>query len=109
LHAIGLRYLERKMKHLKLWLLALTCTAWAGAAWAAPDWTRASVVKVDAEKSRIVLKHQHIKSINMEPMTMPFKVEAGVKLAPFKAGDKVRFTVVERNDHLMIDAMEKIK
>jgi Cu/Ag efflux protein CusF len=45
----------------------------------------------------------------MEPMTMPFKVEAGVKLAPFKAGDKVRFTVVERNDHLMIDAMEKVK
>jgi Cu/Ag efflux protein CusF len=94
------------MKYLKLGFIVLACTT---SVWAAPDWTRASVVKVDAEKSRVVLKHQHIKSINMEPMTMPFKVEEGVKLTPFKAGDKVRFTVVERNDHLMINAMEKVK
>jgi Cu/Ag efflux protein CusF len=94
------------MKYLKFVFIVLAC---ATSAWAAPDWTRASVVKVDAEKSRIVLKHQHIKSINMEPMTMPFKVAEGVKLAPFKAGDMVRFTVAEKNDHLIIDAMEKVK
>jgi Cu/Ag efflux protein CusF len=109
MQAIGLRYLERKMKYLKLWLLALVCTGVVSAAWAAPDWTRGSIVRVEPEKSRVVLKHQRIKSIGMEAMTMPFKVAGGVKLEPFKAGDKVRFTVAERNDHLMIDAMEVVK
>ena len=94
------------MKYLKLGFIVLVCTT---SVWAAPDWTRASVVKVDAEKSRVVLKHQRIKSIGMEAMTMPFKVEEGVKLTPFKAGDKVRFTVTEQNDHLVIDAMEVVK
>jgi Cu/Ag efflux protein CusF len=106
MQAIGLRYLERKMKHLKLWLIVLACTT---SVWAAPDWTRGSIVRVEPEKSRVVLKHQQIKSIGMEAMTMPFKVAEGVKLAPFKTGDKVRFTVAERNDHLVIDAMEVMK
>jgi Cu/Ag efflux protein CusF len=98
------------MKHLKLWLMMIACTGVISAAWAVPDWTRGSIVKVEPEKSRVVLKHQRIKSIGMEAMTMmPFKVAEGVKLAPFKAGDKVRFTVVERNDHLVIDAMEVVK
>jgi Cu/Ag efflux protein CusF len=94
------------MKHFKLWLLVLACTT---SAWAAPDWTRGSIVKVEPEKSRVVLKHQPIKSIGMEAMTMPFKVTDGVKLAPFKEGDKIRFTVATQNDHLMIDAMEVVK
>jgi Cu/Ag efflux protein CusF len=42
----------------------------------------------------------------MEPMTMPFKVADGAALAAFKPGDKVRFTVIEKNDHLLIDAIE---
>ena len=36
-------------------------------------------------------------------------VSAWVTLAPFKVGDRVRFTVVERDDHLVIDALEKLK
>lgn len=87
-------------------VIALVCST---SAWAAPDWTRASIVKVEAEKSRVVLKHQRIKSIGMEAMTMPFKVAKGVSLAPFEVGDKIRFTVVDRDDHLVIDAMEVVK
>ncbi|MFM2083419.1 MAG: hypothetical protein RLY95_237, partial [Pseudomonadota bacterium] len=49
MQAIGLRYLERKMKYLKLWLLALVCTGVVSAAWAAPDWTRGSIVRVEPE------------------------------------------------------------
>jgi Cu/Ag efflux protein CusF len=74
--------------------------------WAAPDWTRAVIVKVEPEKARVVLNHQHIKSIGMEAMIMPFKVADGAALAVFKPGDKVRFTVIEKNDHLVIDAIE---
>ena len=35
-----------------------------------------------------------------------FKVANGAALAAFKPGDKVRFTVIEKNDHLVIDAIE---
>lgn len=73
---------------------------------AAPDWTRAVVVKVEPEKARVLLNHQRIKSIGMEPMTMPFKVSNGDSLVAFKPGDKVRFTVINKTDHLVIDAIE---
>ena len=73
--------------------------------WAAPDWTRAVIVKVEPEKARVVLNHQRIKSIGMEAMVMPFKVANGAALVAFKPGDKVRFTVIEKNDHLVIDAI----
>ena len=74
--------------------------------WAEPDWTRAVIVKVEPEKARVILNHQRIKSIGMEPMTMPFKVANDAALAAFKPGDKVRFTVIEKSDHLVIDAIE---
>lgn len=74
--------------------------------WAAPDWTRAVIVKVEPEKARVVLNHQRIKSIGMEAMIMPFKVANGAALAAFKPGDKVRFTVIEKDDHLVVDGIE---
>ena len=52
------------------------------------------------------LKHQRINSIGMEAMTMPFKVADDAALAAFKPGDKVRFTVIENNNHLFIDPIE---
>jgi Cu/Ag efflux protein CusF len=87
-------------------LIAIAVLACSVLVWAAPDWTRAVIVKVEPEKARVVLNHQRIKSIGMEPMTMPFKVANGAALAAFKPGDKVRFTVIEKNDHLVIDAIE---
>ena len=42
----------------------------------------------------------------MEAMIMPFKVADGAPLEAFKPGDKVRFTLIEKNDHLVIDAIE---
>jgi len=88
------------------YLIAITVLACPLFVWAAPDWTRAVIVKVEPEKARVVLNHQRIKSISMEPMTMPFKVANGAALAAFKPGDKVRFTVIEKSDHLVIDAIE---
>jgi Cu/Ag efflux protein CusF len=85
--------------------LACASTVWAGA----PEWTRAEVVKVDPERARVVLKHELIKSIGMEAMTMPFKADPKVDLKRFKAGDKVRFTLSNKDDHLVIDAMETAK
>ena len=93
------------MKH-RLWTLWLACTT---SAWAVPDWTQARIVKIEPERARVTLYHQPIKSIGMEAMTMPFKVAETVKLAPFKVGQKVRFTVTETNGHLVVDQMEPAK
>jgi len=76
---------------------------------AAGPWIAAKVVKVEAAKSRVVLDHQRIELVNMDAMVMPFKVAPDVKLDGFKPGDKVRFTVELKNDHLLIDAMEQAK
>jgi Cu/Ag efflux protein CusF len=89
-----------------IWALLLACTTYAGAA---PDWTPARIVKIEPERARVTLDHQRIKSIGMEAMTMPFKVDEAVKLAPFKVGQKVRFTVTEKNGHLVVDQMEPAK
>jgi Cu/Ag efflux protein CusF len=45
----------------------------------------------------------------MEAMVMPFKIDETVKLASFKLGQKVRFTVTELNGHLVVDHMEPAK
>ncbi|MDI9332795.1 MAG: copper-binding protein [Cytophagales bacterium] len=73
------------------------------------EWTRGKIVKMDAETANVTLKHQRIKSIGMEAMTMPFKVADAATLGKFKVGDSVRFTVKEQGDRLFIDAMEKAK
>ena len=88
------------------YLIAIAVLACPVLIWAAPDWTRAVIVKVEPEKARVILNHQRIKGIGMEPMTMPFKVANGAALAAFKPGDKVRFTVRDKDSHLVIDAIE---
>lgn len=94
------------MKH---WFSAVLLV-WATASSAAPpEWVRAEVVKVEPQRSRVVLKHAPIKSIGMEAMTMPFKTDPRVDLARFKAGDKVRFTLLNTDDHLIVHAMEKAR
>jgi Cu/Ag efflux protein CusF len=93
------------MKHW-IWAAVLACTT---SVWAALDWTQARITKIEPEKVRVTLKHQPIKSIGMEAMTMPFKVEDSVDLATFKVGQKVRFTVTEKNSHLVVDRMEPVK
>lgn len=91
---------------MKYWIVA-TLLACASSVWAASEWTRGVIVKVDPARAQVLLTHQRIKSIGMDAMTMPFKVTDGVALTSFKSGDPVRFTVKTKNDHLVIDAMER--
>ena len=94
------------MKH---WLLAAALVGAAAAQAAPPEWVAATVVTVDAGLSRVVLDHAVIRSIDMAAMVMPFKVEPGVDLSRFKPGDTVRFTVVGKDDHLVVQALERAK
>lgn len=83
--------------------VALLCAA---PVWANTEWVAAEVIKLDPTRNKITLKHSPIKSIKMAAMTMPFKVGDPALLAPLKVGDKVRFQVVEKDDDLVIQAIE---
>lgn len=75
--------------------------------WAAPDWTKAEVIKVDPARHRVLLKHETIKSIGMDPMTMLFDVAPKLPLQNYKVGDRVRFQVKMSDGALEVIALEK--
>lgn len=71
-----------------------------------PELVSGQVVKVDAGRGKVTLKHARIKSIDMAAMTMPFKVSDASMLQAVKPGDKVRFSVAMVQDELVITQME---
>ena len=76
--------------------LAITLTgsvaAWAGAgAQAQAALVAGEVVKVDRAAGRVTLKHGEIKSLDMPPMTLAWRVAQPRLLEDLAAGDRVRF------------------
>lgn len=70
---------------------------------------KAQVVKVDAGRGKVTLKHAPIKSIKMQAMTMPFKVKDAAMLEALKAGDKVVFSVAVMDDELVVTHIQVTK
>lgn len=66
------------------------------------------VEDVDVESKSITLKHGPIKSktIEMEPMTMPFAVTDAKLLLGVKVGDKVKFSAEYINDEVTITSLK---
>jgi Cu(I)/Ag(I) efflux system membrane protein CusA/SilA len=66
------------------------------------------VEDVDIESKSIVLKHGPIKSktIEMEPMTMPFAVTNVKLLSGVKVGDRVKFSAEYINDEFTITSLK---
>ncbi len=60
-----------------------------------------------AERSHVTLRHAPIKSVKMAAMTMRFKVADASILAPYKVGDRVRFSVLLRDDELIVSQIER--
>lgn len=87
-------------------LLLAAALACASPVWAATEWVRGEVVKLDPARSRITLKHAPIKLVKMAAMTMPFKVRDAAMLEPLKVGDRVRFEVLEHDSELIVQAIE---
>ena len=69
-------------------------------------WTSAEVRKVDLEQGRLTLRHERIESLDMEPMTMVFRLGEGVSAADLSEGAKVRFQVERQMGRLVITAIE---
>jgi Cu/Ag efflux protein CusF len=86
-----------------LLVAALIC---ANPACAATEWVQGQVVDLDPARSRIPLKHEPIKLVKMQAMTMHFRVKDGSVLAAAKMGDKVEFEVLEHDSELIIQQIE---
>lgn len=72
------------------------------------EWTLAEIRKIDREQSRITLRHERIESLNMDSMTMVFRLAEGVSVERFAEGAKVRFKVIKDSGRLVITELELV-
>ena len=93
---------------MKRWIVSVTLVC-AASVWAAPEWVRGEITKLNAEKAQVTLKHEAIKSAGMDAMTMPYKVKSAAVLKGFKPGDMVRFTVRMQADDMLVEQLEHAK
>ena len=63
---------------------------------------------VEIDDDMVGLSHGPFKTLNMPGMTMPFPVADMAVLQGFKAGDRVRVSVSQRDEGLFIERMQKL-
>ena len=93
---------------MKRWFISLALLC-ATSVFAAPEWVRGEITKMAPERAQVTLKHEAIKSMGMDAMTMPYKVVDVAVLKGFKAGDAVRFTVKMKGEQMLIESLEHAK
>ena len=65
------------------------------------------VKRVKPGSGKITIKHEAIPNLDMPGMSMVFRTEDGTDISQFKKGDKVLFTVVEKDGKMVIVTIEK--
>lgn len=76
---------------------------------AQPSLVDGQVQKIDASAEKVTLRHGPIKNLDMDSMTMVFRVKDVSMLSGLKVGDKVKFTVDRVNGQITILTLEKIR
>jgi Cu/Ag efflux protein CusF len=90
-----------------IWSLCLSA-ALAGTAHAQGAMTEGEVRKIDTATGRITLKHEEIKSLDMPPMTMVFRVADPSLLGKVQVGDRVRFAAEKIGGNYTVTAISKV-
>ncbi len=67
------------------------------------------VQKIDAAQGKVTLRHGPIKKLDMDSMTMVFRVREPAQLQGLKPGDKVKFDADRVNGQITILRIEKAK
>ncbi|MDH4093365.1 MAG: copper-binding protein [Betaproteobacteria bacterium] len=65
--------------------------------------------KVDKDAQKLTIKHGEIKSLDMPPMTMVFRVKNAQMLEAVKAGDKVKFDAQKEGGQYVVTRIERAK
>lgn len=82
--------------------LLLSLGAWAQS-------TEGTVEKVDAEAGKLTLRHGEIKSLDMPPMKMAFRVADPAWLKVVQVGDRIRFDAAKVNGQYTVTALTVVK
>lgn len=75
---------------------------------AKPGLTDGEVRKIDKQAGKLTLRHGEIKHMEMPPMTMVFVVKDKSMLDTVKAGDKVRFMVIEEKGQMVVTDLQPV-
>lgn len=73
-----------------------------------PELADGEVRRIDAAKGTVLLKHGEIKSINMGPMTMGFRLKDPALASGLKVGDKIKFAAEQKDGDLIVTRIQKI-
>ncbi len=65
-------------------------------------WTKGEVVKVDLAQSKVTVKHEDIKNLDMPSMTMVFFAPEKTVIEGLKAGDKKEFEFGDMNGRMIV-------
>ena len=79
------------------------------AAMAQSAMTDGQVTKIDASAGKITLRHGPIKNLDMDSMTMVFRVKDPAMLKQVKVGDKVKFEADRVDGQITVIKIEKAK
>lgn len=91
----------------KIVTTALMATLSATPAWADGNMVKAEVVKVDKPAGKITLKHGPIKNLDMDAMTMVFRVADPAMLDKVKAGDRIEIEADRVNGAITVTKIGK--
>jgi Cu(I)/Ag(I) efflux system protein CusF len=80
-----------------------------GTAWADGDMAKGEVVKIDKSAGKITLKHGPIKNLDMDSMTMVFRVADPAMLDKVKAGEKIEFEAARVNGAITVTKIGKAR
>ncbi|MBY0320270.1 MAG: copper-binding protein [Reyranella sp.] len=72
------------------------------------DMVKGEVVKVDKAAGKVTLKHGPIKNLDMDSMTMVFRVADPAILDKVKAGDKIEFEADRVNGAITVTRIGKV-
>jgi Cu(I)/Ag(I) efflux system protein CusF len=93
---------------LKILLSALFAAAvFVSPALADGDMVKGEVMKVDKAAGKVTLKHGPIKKLDMDSMTMVFRVADPAMLDKIKAGDKIEFEADRVNGAITVTKIGK--
>jgi Cu/Ag efflux protein CusF len=78
----------------------------AQVAQAAVAMTEGEVRKIDRDAGKLTIRHGPIVNLDMQAMTMSFRVSDPVMLDALKVGDKIRFVVERVNGAMLVTRIE---
>jgi len=87
--------------------IAIAVLAVSTAAMAQTVPTLGEVTKIDASAGKITLRHEPIKNLDMDRMTMVFRIKDPAMLKSVQVGDKVTFEADRVNGALTVVGIKK--